>query len=240
MCWQGPVTSPTTLGIAPTPDTDRLPYGVGRNSSSARNSPVKPRLEGAHRPSRLPRIVHTVPVIICECCPILLPMNDSVGARPAPSSQSAKRMAASPVADTGASRWRATNCASRPVEDCGTAGCVQRHARRLSLQVHREADDRRSPFRDRARSRAGGRAPGGRCSHRHRPAGPDDPRAGSGTEVASRCRSTRTMRAQCTRPRTSTRPTAWSASSGTVRAELLSAAANTCRSNSPTTPRVVS
>lgn len=62
-----------------------------------------------------------------------------------------------------------------PVADRGTAGCVQRHARRLSIPVHREADDRRTPFRDRARSKARRCAPGGRCSHRRRPPSTGDP-----------------------------------------------------------------
>lgn len=45
--------------------------------------------------------MHIVPVIICECCPILLPMNDSVGAPPAPSSECATRIAAGPLANSG-------------------------------------------------------------------------------------------------------------------------------------------
>lgn len=52
-------------------------------------------------PRSLPKSVHTAPVIICECCPILLPMNDSAGAPPAPSSESATRMAAGPLATPG-------------------------------------------------------------------------------------------------------------------------------------------
>ena len=40
-----------------------------------RTLPIVPR----QADQLLPRIVHTVPVIICECCPILLPMNDPVG-----------------------------------------------------------------------------------------------------------------------------------------------------------------
>jgi hypothetical protein len=82
---------------------------VGRAPGNWRRSTAPPSsdVSGArqqlvrHRTRRLPFSVQTVPVIICECCPILLPMSDPVGAPDAPSSESATRMAARPLAMPG-------------------------------------------------------------------------------------------------------------------------------------------
>jgi len=68
-----------------------------------RTPPIVPRRVGGRRP----RIVHTVPVIICEFRPILLPMNDWIGAP----RESATRM-------TGAATCRGSQHSGVRTETC--------------------------------------------------------------------------------------------------------------------------